>query len=62
MILAGRGDLPDGLLQLDGIETLESGFQPLEGRAAQTTWSGSSFCPVGPTWISVPISGQTPQS
>ncbi|NHA01799.1 hypothetical protein G5V59_24590 [Nocardioides sp. W3-2-3] len=32
------------------------------GRAAQTTDSGSGFCPVGPTWISVPISGHTPQS
>jgi hypothetical protein len=28
----------------------------------QTTDSGSNFCPVGPTWISVPISGHTPQS
>ena len=31
-------------------------------RPGQTTASGSSFCPVGPTWISVPISGHTPQS
>ena len=30
--------------------------------AAQTTLSGSSVWPVGPTWISVPISGHTPQS
>jgi hypothetical protein len=28
----------------------------------QTTDNGSSFCPVGPIWMSVPISGQTPQS
>ena len=28
----------------------------------QTTESGSSSLPVGPIWISVPISGQTPQS
>ena len=28
----------------------------------QTTESGSSVWPVGPIWISVPISGQTPQS
>jgi len=28
----------------------------------QTTLSGSSCCPVGPIWMSVPISGQTPQS
>ena len=27
-----------------------------------TTVSGSSFLPVGPIWISVPIVGQTPQS
>ena len=27
-----------------------------------TTDSGSSFWPVGPIWISVSISGQTPQS
>ena len=31
-------------------------------RRAQTTLSGSSCWPVGPTWISVPISGHTPQS
>ena len=30
--------------------------------AGQTTERGSSFWPVGPIWISVPISGQTPQS
>lgn len=28
----------------------------------QTTESGRSFWPVGPIWVSVPISGQTPQS
>lgn len=28
----------------------------------QMTASGSRVCPVGPIWISVPISGQTPQS
>lgn len=27
-----------------------------------TTVSGSSFLPVGPIWISVPMVGQTPQS
>ena len=32
------------------------------GGARQTTDSGSSFLPVGPIWISVFISGQTPQS
>jgi len=31
-------------------------------RATQTTDSGSSFLPVGPIWMSVFISGQTPQS
>lgn len=36
------------------------GTQPIE--VAQTTDSGSSCWPVGPIWISVPISGQTPQS
>ncbi len=29
---------------------------------SQTTLSGSSCLPVGPIWMSVPISGQTPQS
>ena len=33
-----------------------------ERAAAQTTDSGSSVFPVGPTWISVSISGHTPQS
>ncbi|GAA0561228.1 hypothetical protein GCM10009546_24170 [Actinomadura livida] len=33
--------------------------RPADG---QTTDSGSSFLPVGPIWISVPIVGQTPQS
>jgi hypothetical protein len=28
----------------------------------QTTLSGNSLLPVGPIWISVSISGQTPQS
>lgn len=28
-----------------------------EQHVDQTTESGSSFCPVGPIWISVPISG-----
>ncbi|GGO04415.1 hypothetical protein GCM10010116_08700 [Microbispora rosea subsp. aerata] len=32
------------------------------GRERQITVSGSSFLPVGPIWISVPIVGQTPQS
>ena len=33
-----------------------------EGRHPHTTLSGSRRWPVGPTWISVPISGHTPQS
>ncbi len=32
------------------------------GAGGQTTLSGSSRWPVGPIWMSVPISGQTPQS
>ena len=34
----------------------------MEARTAQTTLSGSSRFPVGPIWISVSISGHTPQS
>ena len=34
----------------------------LGAATGQTTDNGSSFCPVGPIWMSVPISGQTPQS
>ena len=36
--------------------------RPTRPRLAQTTDSGSSFWPVGPIWMSVPISGHTPQS
>ena len=32
------------------------------GRSLRPPLSGSSCRPVGPIWISVPISGQTPQS
>jgi hypothetical protein len=34
----------------------------MDDRTAQTTLSGSSRFPVGPIWISVSISGHTPQS
>jgi hypothetical protein len=36
--------------------------RPCRPAVGQTTESGSSLRPVGPIWISVSISGQTPQS
>ena len=51
------------VVRTDGaISTAASSRRAGEERRAQTTLSGSSVCPVGPIWISVPISGHTPQS
>ena len=41
---------------------LAEGREADPGQQAQTTESGSRVWPVGPIWISVFISGQTPQS
>ena len=54
---AGEPPQPDWFTALDG-PLDRSRLKP----GPHTTLSGSSFCPVGPTWMSVPISGQTPQS
>ena len=54
---AGGGALPQWHSPTP--EPTEAG--PGDG-APQTTESGSSVWPVGPIWISVPISGHTPQS
>ncbi len=47
-----------------GVPDVTSRVTPgLPGQAeSQTTESGSSFWPVGPIWMSVFISGHTPQS
>ena len=37
-------------------------YAPRPVPASAATVSGSSFTPVGPAWISVPMAGQTPQS
>ncbi len=66
-LAAGLADRTDGAADAAGALRRAAGLHRGPARAsvelgAQTTARGSNRCPVGPIWISVPISGQTPQS